>query len=230
MEVIANFVSRPNTIQVNDPRFEAHAENKLRQLEVASRVGFLTPDTLVTTELRDAKAFLKRYGSCVTKSLRSPIISVLPGVDERASPGSTVLLTSQDVDLLDEGLSCPILLQEHLKLRHELRVTVVGDSVLAARIDRASVVDGYVDIRTNIAVADMCPYLVSDSQRERFLGLRRAFSLEYYSADFLLDDSGELFFLDLNPAGQYLWIEDKVPELEISSALVDLLVGSQVAS
>jgi glutathione synthase/RimK-type ligase-like ATP-grasp enzyme len=49
----------------------------------------------------------------------------------------------------------------------------------------------------------------------------------YGAIDFIIDEYGKLFFLEVNPTGDWLWIENET-KLRIRRAVVDLL--EQVAN
>ena len=61
------------------------------------------------------------------------------------------------------------------------------------------------------AIADKC------------LGLTKALGLRYGACDLVLTPDGRYVFLELNPAGEFHWIE-QVTGLPITAAIVDLLV------
>jgi glutathione synthase/RimK-type ligase-like ATP-grasp enzyme len=49
-------------------------------------------------------------------------------------------------------------------------------------------------------------------------------NLRFGAIDFILDESGEYVFLEINPNGQWAWIERKTG-YKISSEIVNLLVN-----
>ncbi len=58
----------------------------------------------------------------------------------------------------------------------------------------------------------------------RFLEGMDYFGLNYGAADFILTPGGRHVFLELNPAGEFFWLEHG-PGLDISGALADVLLG-----
>nr|BEK63863.1 hypothetical protein KPHV_10900 [Kitasatospora purpeofusca] len=101
-------------------------------------------------------------------------------------------------------------------------VTVVGDELFAAEIHAGSEASR-VDFRTDYdslryAVCDV-PEGVADGVRS----LMAVFGLRYAALDFLVDNDGAWFFVDLNPNGRFGF----VPDLRdpIATALANLLEG-----
>ena len=66
-----------------------------------------------------------------------------------------------------------------------------------------------------------------DSSIEEFcLAMLDALGLQFGAFDFIVDTSGELYFLEVNPNGQWYWLEDKTGAL-ISDAIVSILKSTQ---
>jgi glutathione synthase/RimK-type ligase-like ATP-grasp enzyme len=115
--------------------------------------------------------------------------------------------------------------QEKVEKRVELRVTVVGERVFAAEIDSQRSHRSAGDWRrhdpAHVAVrAATLPMGVRAAARE----LVRRLDLSYGALDFIERPNGELVFLEVNPTGEYLWIEDST-QLPITAAICDWLCG-----
>jgi hypothetical protein len=54
--------------------------------------------------------------------------------------------------------------------------------------------------------------------------LTRELGLSFAAIDLVLNQEGKYFFLEVNPSGQWLWVEDKTG-LPISDAVADWLEG-----
>jgi D-alanine-D-alanine ligase-like ATP-grasp enzyme len=61
-----------------------------------------------------------------------------------------------------------------------------------------------------------------DEIEQKLLQLVRGFNLQYSSADFILTPSGEYYFVELNPNGQFYWTQPPTG-LAMAEAMVDLL-------
>src|SRR5829696_1853645 len=200
-----------------------HAENKQLQLQVARELGLNIPRTLTTNDPAAARAFAK---SCergtVTKMLSSFAI-----YDE----GRELVVFTNPVkpeDLADlSGLSlCPATFQELLPKLLEVRVTVVGHRVMSAAIDSQVSARAAHDWRRDGVrmIQEWRPYQLPVEVEEKLLRLMDYFSLNYGAIDIILTPDGQHVFLELNPSGEFFWLE-RTPGLPISEAIADLLLG-----
>ena len=200
-----------------------HAENKQLQLQVARELGLSTPRTLTTNDPAAVRAFAKSCeGGMVTKMLSSFAI-----YDE----GKELVIFTNPVkkeDLADlSGLSlCPATFQELLPKSLEIRVTVVGQRVMSASIDSQVSERAVHDWRRDGArmLQEWQPYQLPREVEEKILRLMDYFSLNYGAIDIILTPDGKHVFLELNPSGEFFWLEQS-PGLPISDAIADLLLG-----
>jgi glutathione synthase/RimK-type ligase-like ATP-grasp enzyme len=71
------------------------------------------------------------------------------------------------------------------------------------------------------------PYQLPFEVEEKILRLMDYFSLNYGAIDFILTPDNRHVFLELNPSGEFFWLE-RAPGLPISGAIADLLLGHTV--
>jgi MvdD family ATP-grasp ribosomal peptide maturase len=200
-----------------------HAENKQLQLQAARELGLETPRTLTTNDPAAARAFAEECeGRLVTKMLSS--FAVYEGGRE------FVVFTNplRPEDLADlSGLSlCPVTFQELLPKSLELRVTVVGHRVMSASIDSQTSARAAHDWRRDglRLLPDWRPYRLPLEVEEKILRLMDYFSLNYGAIDIIVTPDGRHVFLEVNPCGEFFWLE-RSPGLPISEAIADLLLG-----
>ncbi|MBI5306607.1 hypothetical protein HZB04_03425 [Candidatus Wolfebacteria bacterium] len=101
-----------------------------------------------------------------------------------------------------------------------MRVTIVEDEIFAVKIDLQAnpftAVDWrhpeYIDKLSYIAVE--FPSEVSDRCQRMMKQLRLAFG----AFDFIMSKEGKLYFLEVNPNGQWYWLED-LAKIQISDAI-----------
>ena len=209
--------------RVDDLGHIRHAENKQLQLQLAREVGLDTPRTLTTNDPTAARAFAK---SCeegiVTKMLSSFAI-----YDE----GKELVVFTNPVkpeDLADlSGLSlCPATFQELLPKSLEIRVTVVGHRVMSAAVNSQVSARAAHDWRRDGVrmLQDWKPYQLPLEIEEKLLRLMDHLSLNYGAIDIILTPDGKHVFLELNPCGEFFWLE-RTPGLPISEEIADLLLG-----
>lgn len=199
-----------------------HAENKQLQLQVARELGLDTPRTLTTNDPTAARAFAKSCeGGLVTKMLSSFAIY---------EEGKELVVFTNPVnpeDLEDlSGLNlCPATFQELLPKSLEIRVTVTGDRVLSAAVDSQVSARAAHDWRRDglRMLHDWRPYQLPHDVEEKILRLMNYFSLNYGAIDIILTPDNQHVFLELNPCGEFFWLE-RAPGLPISEAIADVLL------
>ncbi|RYJ28816.1 hypothetical protein CU044_2577 [Streptomyces sp. L-9-10] len=113
-------------------------------------------------------------------------------------------------------------LQHAVDKLFEVRLVVVGDQQFAARIDAGSA-PARADYRADYDALSYSTVSVPNSVRDGVRRLMAHYNLSYAALDLLVDADGRWLLVDLNPSGQYGWIEQALPELRISAALAALL-------
>jgi MvdD family ATP-grasp ribosomal peptide maturase len=202
-----------------------HAENKQLQLQVARELGLNTPRTLTTNDPAAVRDFARNCESgMVTKMLSSFAV-----YDE----GRELVVFTNPVkpeDLEDlSGLSlCPATFQELLPKSLEIRVTVVGERVMSASLDSKISARAAHDWRRDGVrmIQDWRPYQLPLEIEDKIRRLMDYFSLNYGAIDIILTPDGQHVFLELNPSGEFFWLE-RTPGLPISDAIADLLLAGR---
>lgn len=199
------------------------AADKVRQLQVARQLGLEIPRTVVTNDPSAVRNFADECsGQLVTKALSA--LRVSDGNEDQIVYTNPV----RSEDLRDlEGLSlCPMVFQEHLPKRLEVRATVVGQRVFAAAVDSQASERGRVDWRREGVGLNPCwqKYVLPAEVSQRLVALVDGFGLKYSAADFVVTPDGRLVFLESNPAGEWFWL-DCLLDLGIAEALAEELLA-----
>ena len=200
-----------------------HAENKQLQLQAARELRLDTPRTLTTNDPNAVRAFAKSCeNGMITKMLSS--FAIYEGGKE------LVVFTNpvKPENLADlSGLRlCPATFQEMLPKSLEIRATVVGQRVMSAAVDSQVSTRATHDWRRDGVrmLQDWKPYQLPVEVEEKILRLMDYFSLNYGAVDIILTPDGKHVFLELNPCGEFFWLE-RSPGLPISDAIADVLLG-----
>lgn len=203
---------------LNSPFDILRAEDKPRQLQEAHRLGFSVPATLVGNDFEAASEFTSK-GDAIGKPLRRALL-------ERGATGE-VLFTSRLPPLTeaDRGAAelAPVIYQHEIEKADDVRATVIGEEVFAASIDSQSCEETVVDWRCGSRV-DL-DHAVIELPREiasRCVSLSKSLGLRYGAIDLVRDRSGAFWFLEINPNGQWAWIERRTG-LPLAARLVDEL-------
>lgn len=206
---------------INPPSAVQRAEYKPRQLRLARQAGLSVPPTMITSCPRDVTTFASAAGgSIVTKALyaRTP---------RDADGYPTGVLYTAEVpphQYSDPGIAATAhLFQAKIRSVHDVRLTVVGDKLFAAEIHRESG-SGELDWRKNHQDLRYQPCDVPAEVAHGVRQLMRSLELAFGALDFAVDDVGSWWFYEINPNGQWFWIERQTG-LPISAALAELLEG-----
>ncbi|MBB2911293.1 glutathione synthase/RimK-type ligase-like ATP-grasp enzyme [Streptosporangium becharense] len=199
------------------------AEHKPSQLTLAAELGFEIPETLIATQADALWDFHNRHdGRIVTKTLGLPRV-------ENLAAGHTVIrkcdfVSARDLAYAEALRFCPVIVQEYVPKRLELRVTVVGRRVFAAEIHSQDSNRAMVDWRRyDLGGTPHLVHRLPDEVAERCLAMTDRLGLSYGAFDLVLTPDDRYVFLEINPNGQWLWIEE-LTGLPISEAVCDLLL------
>lgn len=197
--------------------------HKELQLRLAAQLGLDVPRTLVTNRAEDARDFWHRLeGRVVTKMQHS--FAIYRNGQENVV--YTTRVKRSDLDSLDGLRLCPMTFQEELTKHVELRVTIVGTKVMAASIDSGRRAVTEVDWRRDGIglMSDWQSYTLPEDVTARLLALQRQLGLNYGAADFIVTPQGRHVFLEVNPVGEFFWL-DRDPGLPISEEIAAVLLG-----
>lgn len=207
---------------VNDPAAGARANIKPLQQMIAANAGFLTPDTLYTNDPGEIRAFLRAKHDRV---IFKPITAHVWDDDERVyMPYSAVISESSLV--ADELLrAAPGIYQEYIPKKYELRVTIMGRQVFAARIPRPSDDRAAIDWRLAGDHLVMEGVELPEAVIEKCLAVLRELGLVFGCFDFIVRPDDEFVFLEVNQMGQFLFVED-FARLPLLAAFSDFLLAA----
>ncbi|MFE0460439.1 ATP-grasp ribosomal peptide maturase [Kitasatospora sp. NPDC058965] len=196
---------------VNHPLRAAASDYKPTQLASAQRLGLAVPPTIVTNDLDEAKQFITAHDQVIFKTLRwTPYERDGVPVTGWAEP---VTATELDASVR----VAPHLFQVRIDKVADVRVLVVGRRVFAVRID-----SGMLDWRKDYSALSYSVVDLPDGLEKALLAFLDHFGLVSGSFDLAIDRTGDYWWLELNPNGQWGWLEGETG-LEMSAAFADLL-------
>lgn len=178
---------------VDDPRTMGVAENKLVQLRTAADCGFRIPETLVSQDPQEIRSFCERLRhDVVAKPVRGTNMApLLTGKVEKEHLAKECAMQIS-----------PVIYQAFIPGSRHLRVHCFGERVLCALIQSPD-----LDWRRGYSRLSLQPYSPSDSFVEDVLRWMHSLGLTMGVLDFKLDEDGEPVCLEVNPQGQFLWVE-----------------------
>jgi hypothetical protein len=204
------------TPKMNDPQKQEAAKNKVHQLVLARSLGLAVPRTWITNDAdllsrNDAQA---RYafkaqtwlGTLDGRVLFTNIVSRDAIQDQKRLIGVA-----------------PGIFQEVVAKRCEYRVTFVDDSSYCVRIHSQERIDTAIDWRRNQRDVryELCE--LPDSVQMALHGYVDRLGLRFAAVDMIETPEGEFTFLEANPTGNWLWLEEMLG-LQISRAIADALL------
>jgi hypothetical protein len=204
------------------------AQLKAAQLRVAAELGLELPPTLVTNSREEFLDFYCQHNGNVVSKLVGPAFDWTVG----QSAGLwryTEVVSKRDVGYAASLEFCPMIFQAYVPKRFELRVTVVGQQVFAAEIHSQQTHHTRHDWRRyDLSNTPHFPHDLPPEVQERCVRLVEKLELCYGAIDLILTPDGRYVFIEINPSGQYLWIEDETG-LPITAAICDLLMAGRGA-
>lgn len=196
---------------VNHPLLNAAADYKPAQLAVAQRLGLSVPPTLVTNDPDEARSFIDSHDQVLFKTLRwTPYQRDGVPVTGWADP-----VTAPEID--ESVRVVPHLFQAVVDKAADIRVLVVGRRVFAVRIE-----SGMLDWRKDYSALSYGVVELPHRMEKALLAYLDHFDLASGSFDLAVDKVGGLWWLELNPNGQWGWLEEST-DLAMSAAFAELL-------
>lgn len=191
------------------------AENKLGQLAHARRLGIDVPRTAVVSDVLDVPA-----------ELGDPVVvkPLGPGHFVEAD-GEARVVWAQALHRHDPRLAAlggaPFLLQEQVTAHRHLRVVTCGQRAWSCELDAVGLP---LDWRCSAPAHQGFEVAAEPNVEAQALALAHELGLGYSSQDWL-DTGARQLFIDLNPAGQWLFLPEPVRS-HVSSAIAEHLCGT----
>lgn len=201
-------------ICLSKPSILNKSENKIYQLRIAEKVGFRTPKSLITNSSEQAKEFCKKR-----KSIVKPLsIGKITHGNRTSFIQTNLVNLNTEISQLEMS---PVYFQEYMPKDYELRVTVVDDKFYSVRIDT----NEKVDWRKKGSVNFYSIYELPENIKQKCLEMMKICNLKFGAFDFIVNE-GEYIFLEVNPNGQWYWLEEAL-KLDISDSIFHFLVGDK---
>jgi len=198
---------------VNSPSSTFAAENKIVQLIQAKKIGFSIPNTVVTNDI----ASLPKREMTAIKALDTVVMQF---ADEEGF-AYTEIIGQEELDRSTASIA-PVIAQEFLDDKVDIRVTVVGSAVFPVAILRdGRGIEGdwrlhknsvtFKTVELPVEIGQQCVRVVKD------LGL-------FFGGVDLALVKDRYYFIEVNPTGEWAWLVDAAG-LRIDTAICDCLEG-----
>ncbi|HXU28068.1 MAG TPA: hypothetical protein VN698_12630 [Bacteroidia bacterium] len=195
------------------------AENKVYQLKIASTIGFKIPDTLVTNNIIELQAFCKR---CNYDVIIKPLSHGRIAYEEETKLIYTNKLKKEHIENLNSFSLTPSIFQKNIEKEYEIRVTMVGNKVFSAKVNSQENEETKIDWRRKKLT--FSSYILPHNIEVLCIDLLKKLDISFGAIDLIKSIDGEYYFLEINPNGQWAWIEIDT-KAKISDAIIDYLLN-----
>ncbi|MCP3963387.1 MAG: hypothetical protein GY719_36575 [bacterium] len=206
---------------VNPREGHARAGSKPLQIHEAVSCGLEVPPTLFSNDPAEIRRFLQdNDGETIYKAYHPARWTS----DEGVAFMLTNTLTLDDLPDDEVLRLAPGIFQPRIPKSHELRVTMVGDRVFAARLLSQESSVSELDFRGAFRDIPVRPATLPGDVADGCRRLMRRLGIVFGCFDFIVTPEGEHVFLEVNEMGQFLWIEEFCPEIQLLDAFCEFLI------
>ena len=205
-------------------------ESKLRQMTIASKIisdkslSISLPATLITNKQSEVMEFATLFSDVVVKPIGSDSIELddeyeMPFVSRKLSSKKLKGISKDDIAL------CPTFLQNYIDKEYELRITAVGTKFFCCKIDSQTLPEGKgkEDWREGYDYGLPQTWIAMPDELVEFCSsYLESIQSKFGCFDFIRDRHGIFYFLECNPNGQWMWMEEDIG-IPISKAIADFL-------
>jgi glutathione synthase/RimK-type ligase-like ATP-grasp enzyme len=190
--------------------------NKAYQLKLAQEVGLSIPQTVISNDFNEVLNLFQLNNRVIYKTLSS-FFTVTHMI-------YTNEIYREQLCKHHEAIAmAPGIFQNLINKDHELRVTVIGDFIFTVRINSKSHKKAQIDWRREPLVNLYEEGCLSQDTQNKLLTFHKLTGLIYAAYDFVVDADGNEIFLECNPGGQWLWLENKL-KINISEMMANELI------
>jgi hypothetical protein len=196
--------------------------HRINQIPIAKKLGILVPQTLVTNHYQPALDFLQKHQDCIVKPMS---YSGFLHEDKQYACYTRPI----DIETLEEFREsihlAPLFIQRRIAKKAEYRVTIIGRQHFVCRLDVKHLDDPDVNMDWRVIEPDKVthvPDTLPDEYIQKLRGMLDIFGLNFGAFDIIRDDDDELYFIELNPNGQWYWMEI-LTGMPMVKAMVELI-------
>ncbi|GHO79950.1 ATP-grasp ribosomal peptide maturase [Ktedonobacter sp. SOSP1-85] len=205
---------------VNHPDAVSASSYKIRQLEVASSLQLSLPHSLVTNVPERLRSFYKEHqGRVVYKLMGYPAYEDSAGIPLSTH---TSLIPLEIVDQAERVSTTTHFFQEYIDKQYDVRVVIMGERVFATEIHAHSE-EAHVDFRVDYSRLTYRVHQLPAEIEQQLLTLNAFYGLHFSAIDLVRDSEGRYYFLELNPSGQFAWLEEPTG-IPLHAHLAQLLI------
>ena len=215
--LVMGLVLNPDVIWVNPIANVSVAEHKIYQLQMARQLGFRVPQTLVSRDRIKLQNFVADHQA---GTICKPIFHGMFFDESSAYSVYTRRVTADSLEAENVRV-CPVFLQEEITRIADVRATFIGPRCFVADIKGDS---SLVDWRDPAVAVSYTASSLSDEVEEMCRAMLAKLGLVYGAFDFVRTPDDQLVFLEVNPTGEWAWLEDCLA-FPMRDAFIQLFYG-----
>lgn len=185
------------------------SENKISQLIFSINNNFLIPESFIGNSNETQKEFNH------FKSIIKPITTGKVYTESECELYQTSYFKFENDDI---SLT-PVYLQKYIEKKYEVRITIINSIFYTVRIDTMNKLDWRKDYDNHKYMLIECPEKI----KQQCLAMLKYFNLDFGAFDYIVTPDNDWVFLEVNPNGQWLWLEESL-NLDISKQIVQYLL------
>lgn len=184
------------------------SENKINQLIFASMNNYLLPKSFIGNDNHSLVIFSDK------KAIIKPLTTgkVYTNSECELYQTSYYNFDNDDISLT------PIYLQDYIPKQYEARITVINNKFYTVRIDTLDKLDWRKDYENHKYTLIECPEKIKNECIKMLLH----YNISFGAFDYIVTPNNDWVFLELNPNGQWLWLEEAL-NLDISKKIIEYL-------
>lgn len=195
-------LSSTQAMWINYPKHNETADYKPLQLQVAHDYGLTIPASIITSDPEEVKAFYERHhGDIIYKPIHYGSV--------KSDAGELVAIYTSKVNAehLEEVYRVTTslyLFQEQVHKAFELRINIIGDNITATEIHSP-----LLDWRRDYSCIHYHLHSLPEDIKQKLLKIVHHLHLHFAAIDVIVTPEGEYVFIELNPNGQFYWLDEK---------------------
>ncbi|MEZ7528494.1 grasp-with-spasm system ATP-grasp peptide maturase [Cloacibacterium normanense] len=177
--------------------------SKSKQLHQACKVGFKIPDSLITNSKEQLINFVKRNSSVIMKPI-GDIETFYDKKKHKSFAPFTERVNLNDIENFDTYFF-PTLFQKEIKKKFELRVFFDKGDIFSMAIFSSTNLETEIDFRQydDKKPNRNVPYQLNKEVEGMITKFMKAVNLQTGSLDLIFSENNEIYFLEVNPLGQF---------------------------
>ena len=172
--------------------------NKLEVLKIAENCSLNVPESLITTSKAELYNFYRTHKKLITKCLSDPLIKIS---ENKIGFTFTSKILESDFSNMEDSFF-PSFFQKLILKKHDIRVFYINKEFYPMAIFSQKDKNTETDFR-NYTNNRTVPYILSGLIKRKLIKLMNLLKLNTGSIDLIHGLNDKLYFLEVNPVGQF---------------------------